>query len=96
MSVIAITLIVVLMLVLVITNFFSKSRNTSDFYHSPFEGAQDKYSGSSSHEYTHSHDGGDWGSRDMSHHHAGHDSGFDGGANSGGDAGGAEGGGGGE
>ena len=99
MIAIFVTLFVVFMLVLVITNLFFRSRNAGDFYHSPYDAPpQDNYSGSSSHVHTQGHERGDWGSRDLSpeHHDSGHDGGFDGGGDSGGDAGGGAGGGGGE
>ena len=88
---------------LVISNLRSRSRDTNGFYHSPDDPViRDGYLDSSIHQGETSQDGGDWGSRDMSHDH--HDAGdysdsgggdWGGGDAGGGDAGGGDSGGGG-
>ena len=95
---IVVTLLIVMILILVMTNLLSKSRNTSDFYHTPHDGTPyHGYSASSGDDRSQASDQGDWGGRHVSYENdAGYDSDSGGGGDSGGDAGGGEGGGGGE
>ena len=92
---IGVTLLVGLLVILVITNLISRSRNSpgSDHPHRHEDGLHHVgYLGYLGQVDAKGQDSGDWGGRDMSHHHteSGHAS------DSGGDAGGAVGGGGGE
>lgn len=96
-QIVAIVLAVFLVF-LAISNWRSKSRDTTGFYHDPYydRSSHTGYAGIPGEHAADSNDRGDWGARDMSHDHHGEVDSGGGGDWGGGDAGGGEGGGGGE
>ena len=101
---VAVTLLVGLMVILVMTSLLSKSRNAGENYYFPYDHTPHEGHPVSSephpieHHQTQSHDGGEWGGRDRSHdsHYDGSGHHIDSGGGDGGDAGGGEHGAGGE